>query len=77
MAINVSPTSLKSRSKAKDNEHMSSRNLYNCEFFFWPYRTACVILVPQPGFKPVPPAVEARSPNHWTTREFPEISYVI
>ena len=29
------------------------------------------ILVPQPGIKPVPPAVELWSPNHWVTREFP------
>ena len=26
---------------------------------------------PQPGIEPVPPAVEAWSPNHWTAREFP------
>ena len=37
--------------------------------FFWPYCTACGILVPQPGTEPVPPAVEAQSLNHWTTRE--------
>ena len=30
------------------------------------------ILVPQPGIKPMPPAVEARSPNRWTVREVPE-----
>ena len=30
---------------------------------------ACGILDPGPGIKPVPPAVEAQSPNHWTTRE--------
>ena len=29
------------------------------------------ILVPQPGMEPAPPAVEARSPNHWTAREAP------
>ena len=29
------------------------------------------ILVPRPGIEPVPPAVEAQSPNHWTAREFP------
>ena len=28
-------------------------------------------LVPQPGFEPVPTAVEALSLNHWTTREVP------
>ena len=32
---------------------------------------ACGILVPQPGIEPGPTAVEARSPNHWTTREVP------
>ena len=32
--------------------------------------TACGILVPQPGIEPVPPEVEAKSPNHWTTRKF-------
>ena len=34
---------------------------------------ACGILVPQPGIKPVPLAMEAQSLNHWTTREVPEI----
>ena len=29
------------------------------------------ILVPGPGIEPVPLAVEAQSPNHWTSREFP------
>ena len=29
------------------------------------------ILVPRPGMEPVPPAVEAGSPNHWTARESP------
>ena len=38
-------------------------------FFFWPHGTACGILAPLPGIKPAPPAVEARSLNHWTTRE--------
>ena len=32
---------------------------------------ACEILVPQPGIEPLPPAVEAQSPNHWTARELP------
>ena len=38
-------------------------------FFFWLCFTARGILVPQPGIEPVPPAVEARSPNPWTARE--------
>ena len=41
--------------------------------FFWPHQMACGILVPQPGIEPVPLAVKARSPNHWTTREFPPL----
>ena len=32
---------------------------------------ACGILVPWPGIKPVPFALEAQSLNHWTTREIP------
>ena len=32
---------------------------------------ACGILAPRPGMEPVPPAVEAQSLNHWTTREVP------
>ena len=41
--------------------------------FFWPCSMG--ILVPQPGIKPVPSAVKAQSPNHWTAREFPIINY--
>ena len=33
---------------------------------------ACGILVPWPGSKPVPSAIEARSLNHWTAREIPK-----
>ena len=42
-------------------------------FFFWPYHKACGILVPQPGIDPRPSPVKARSPNHWTTGEFPKL----
>ena len=42
---------------------------------FWPSHAACGTLVPRSGIKPVPPAVGARSPNHWTTREFPLFTY--
>ena len=38
---------------------------------FWGCCVACGILVPQPGIQPVPPAVEAWSPNHCTAREVP------
>ena len=41
-------------------------------FFFLAVRLVG-ILVPRPGMEPGPPAVEARSPNHWTSREFPDL----
>ena len=40
-------------------------------FFFWPCCTAYGILIPRPGIEPMPPALEAWSLNHWTTREVP------
>ena len=40
-------------------------------FFFWSCSEACGILVPRPGFEPVPSSVKALSPNHWTAKEFP------
>ena len=36
---------------------------------FWLCHVACGIFVPLPGIEPAPPAVEARSLNHWTSRE--------
>ena len=38
--------------------------------FFWLSHMACRILVPQPGIEPVPPTVEARSPNTGMPRNF-------
>ena len=37
----------------------------------WPRPVACWVLVPWPGFKPAPPAMEARHLNHWTARKSP------
>ena len=37
---------------------------------FFGHATACGILVPWREIKPVPPAVEAWIPNHWTPQEF-------
>ena len=48
--------------------HKHKRSLF---YFFGLRCVACGIFVPQPGIELVPPAVEASSPNHWTTREFP------
>ena len=43
-----------------------------CHLFFFPrHFAACGILVPQPGFKPSLPVLEALCPNHWTVREVP------
>ena len=38
-------------------------------FLFWSQHMPCKILVPRPEIKPVFSAVEAWSPNHWTTRK--------
>ena len=38
-------------------------------FFFFPHCVACGFLVPWTGIEPTPPAVEARSLNHWKARE--------
>ena len=45
-------------------------NIVSVLFWLFDYK-ACGILAPQPGIKPLPPALEARSLNHWTTREVP------
>ena len=53
---------------------------YGETFFFlifWPRHAACGILVPQPGIKPTPPALEAQSLNHWTAREVLEILFLM
>ena len=44
-------------------------------FLIWLHHAACGILVPQPGIEPMPSAVKAQSPNHWTAREFPVSLY--
>ena len=49
--------------------HMFGKETVFFFFFFWPCGMACGILVPQPGNEPGPAAMEAQSPNHWTTRE--------
>ena len=46
-----------------------------CLAFLLHYK-AYGILVPRPGMEPVPPAVEAQSPNHWTTRVFSPLSHL-
>ena len=36
---------------------------------FWPHHISHGTLVTQPGIEPLPPALEAWSLNHWTTRK--------
>ena len=43
-------------------------NRFSC---FWPNPVACGMLVPWPGIKSVPSALEAWNLNHWITREVP------
>ena len=52
--------------------------IYNVvlEHFAGPCCEACGILVPQPGIKPLPPAVEPLSPNCWTARDIPEHAFM-
>ena len=45
-------------------------------FFFWLRCTAWEILVTQPGIRPCPLQWKCRVFNHWTTREFPYISFL-
>ena len=47
-----------------------------CLRYVWFVCFGCVVrhvgcLLPDQGIKPVPPASEAQSPNHWTTKEVP------
>ena len=41
--------------------------LYPLKFLFFKILLASWILVPPPGIEPMPPGVEARKLNHWTT----------
>ena len=41
------------------------------DFIFRLCHVACGILVTQPGTEPVPPAVEAQCPDHWTAKGIP------
>ena len=46
-----------------------------CVVFSWPHLETCRNLVPQWGTEPRLLAVKARSPNCWTTRDFPSICF--
>ena len=44
-------------------------------FFFWPCHAALGNLSSPTRIEPGPLGVEAQSPNHWTAREFPIVSF--
>ena len=46
------------------------------QIFFWVHCMACRILVPWSGTKSMPPAMETWNPNRWTTREFPQETFL-
>ena len=51
-------------------------NLSYTGLFFFFHKT-CYILLPQLGMEPMPPAVEAQSLNHWTTREVSRTDFIL
>ena len=48
------------------------KNWIRCHFVCFVFLFRLLILFPQPGIEPEPSTVKARSPNRWTTREFPK-----
>ena len=56
--------------KIKGNiDYFFSLSLNFNPFIFWLHRMPCRIVIPQPGIKPMPPAVDMWSLIHWATRE--------
>ena len=72
VTASISLRDVKGPSQAHDSPHCtcysSGSSLH--AVFSWPSCIACGILVPGPGIEPMPSAVKAWSPNHWTAREF-------
>ena len=50
----------------------SFKNIIIIIIIVWPHRVAYGTLVPWPGIKPLPLAIEAQSLTHWTLREVPQ-----
>ena len=68
----ISLRDAKGTHKVHDSPHCTRVAAASMLFlFFWPHCIVCGILVPGPGIEPMPLAVTAWSPNHWTAREFP------
>ena len=58
-------------------DHDTRFATYFSFLFFWPHCVVHGILVPRPGIEPMPPAVEAQSPNQWTALEVPATYFSI
>ena len=57
-------------------ESITTRTLLTIFLFFFGYTVwHAGSWFPDQGLNPCPPAVEARSPNHWTAREFPLLTF--
>ena len=54
-------------------KHSGLKQWFSFSFLATP--SSMGILVPQSGIQSLPPAVEARSLNHWTAREIPAMIY--
>ena len=52
-----------------NSDHRDVHPLYLFILNFWPRGSACEFLVPRPGIKPMPPALEEWDLNHWISRE--------
>ena len=46
-------------------------------YLFWPYHTACWILVPLSGTEPTTHTLETQSLNYWSAREVPSPSFPV
>ena len=59
------------------SSYPGSLKVYYSSAFFppWQHCVACGILIPRPGIKPMTPAAEVQSLNHWTTGEVPTSSF--
>ena len=63
-------SSLHQVTKVKQKYILYIRGLQSCTFYLF-LDVSCRILIPCSGIKPVLPAMEAQSPNHWINREVP------
>ena len=70
----ISPTKFQFKDITDELKTTWKATLFVLEFclFVCLHSEARGIAVPQPGIEPMPPALEARSLNHGTTREVPE-----